>query len=265
MGQTRAPLAAASAAFTGESVPMPAVPYYRTDLARVHHEGFGFHADAVAPGVLRVLEPVLERGGLVLEIGCGSGLLTRYLVEAGHRVLATDASPAMLEIARDYAPGVEALDQLRLPDDPAPAADAIVSVGHPLSYLDDEEQVRVSLTAIGRALLPGGVLAFDICDFEWGEARRDQAPRVWSGDDWVLITRTSVPDRGIYRRHMTTFVRETDELWRRDTEVHDNVLIATDQIPALLATTGVEADIRASFGDETLPRGLVAVVGRRAG
>jgi precorrin-6B methylase 2 len=32
------------------------------------------------------------RGGLAVELGCGSGLLTRELVGAGHRVIATDAS-----------------------------------------------------------------------------------------------------------------------------------------------------------------------------
>ena len=70
-------------------------PYYRSDLALVHRRGFGFHADMCAPGILALLEPVRARGGLVLEVGCGSGLLTRYLVDAGHRVLATDASPAL--------------------------------------------------------------------------------------------------------------------------------------------------------------------------
>ena len=52
-------------------------PYYRHDLALVHHLGYGFHADMCAPGILELLAPVRERGGLVLEIGCGSGLLTR--------------------------------------------------------------------------------------------------------------------------------------------------------------------------------------------
>src|SRR5947209_3159959 len=69
----------------------PGAPYYRDDLALVHHLGFGFHADMCAPGILRLLEPVLTREGVVLELGCGSGLLTKYLVDAGHRVIATDA------------------------------------------------------------------------------------------------------------------------------------------------------------------------------
>ena len=70
---------------------MPETPYYRRDLALVHHSGFGFHADACAPGLLALLEPVREAGGTVVEIGCGSGLLTRHLVDAGHRVVETDA------------------------------------------------------------------------------------------------------------------------------------------------------------------------------
>jgi len=242
---------------------VPKVPYYKAELARIHHEGFGFHADAVAPGILKLLDPVREREGLVLEIGCGSGLLTKRLVDAGHRVLATDASAAMLDLARDYVPGAEAVQQLRLPDDPVPSADAIVAVGHPLSYLDDAEQLDRSLTAIARALRSGGLLAFDICDYQWGEARRDQPPQVWFGEDWVLITVTSVPDRATFRREMTMFVRTAGELWRPADELHDNILVDTNQLLTTLARTGVSAEVRDSFGDETLPPGLAAVVGHR--
>lgn len=115
--------------------------YYRRDLARVHHLGFGFHAERCAPDILALLAPVRERGGLVVELGCGSGLLTRHLLDAGHRVLATDASPAMLELARGYAPEAE-IAELRLPDDAIPDADAIVSIGHVLSYLTDGAAVE---------------------------------------------------------------------------------------------------------------------------
>jgi SAM-dependent methyltransferase len=110
----------------------PDEPYYRRDLALIHHLGFGFHADACAPGILELLEPVRELSGLVLEVGCGSGLLTRYLLDAGHRVVATDASPAMLDLARETAGGAD-LRLLTLPDDPLPEADAIVGVGHVLN------------------------------------------------------------------------------------------------------------------------------------
>ena len=173
-------------------------PYYRADLALVHDRGFGFHADACAPGVLALLQPVLERGGLVLELGCGSGLLTRYLVEAGHRVLATDASPAMLDLARTTVPGVT-FERLTLPDDPVPAADAVVGVGHALNYLPDAPALRRGLLAAARALRPGGVLALDVCDLRWGVARQGEPDRSWVEEDWALVTRFSQPCAGQLR------------------------------------------------------------------
>ena len=86
------------------SPPAEHEPYYRGDLALVHDLGFGAHAERCAPGILGLLEPVRRRRGLVLELACGTGLLTRHLVEAGHRVVATDASPAMLARAPGRSP-----------------------------------------------------------------------------------------------------------------------------------------------------------------
>jgi SAM-dependent methyltransferase len=237
-------------------------PYYRPDLALVHHQGFAFHAKACAPGILELLEPIRQRDGLVLELGCGSGLLTNELVDAGHRVIATDASPAMLELAREQALGAEDIRQLVLPLDPIPEADAIVSVGHTLSYLPDEAAVDRALVAIARALRPGGVLALDICDLEWGQARRDAPNLGRVGEDWAIITEFSVPSPNRFVRDMTTFVRNQDGSWRRDDERHENVLIDTSRVPGLLAEQGVEATVGSTFGSEQMPVGLRVVIGR---
>ena len=238
-------------------------PYYRRDLARVHHLGFGFHADDCAPGIIELLEPVRARGGLVVELGCGSGLLTRHLVDAGFRVIATDGSPAMLEMARDYVGDAEDLRALYLPDDPIPEADAIVSVGHCLSYLPDEEAVYRALAAIAGALRPDGVMAIDICDLGYGEAVRSPDRIGWVADDWALVTERSRPSPDRFVRQMAIFTRNEDGSWRRDDERHDNVLIDTGRVPGFLAELGVEARVGASFGTEELPTGLFTIVGRR--
>ena len=241
-----------------------AEPYYRRDLARVHHEGFSFHAAKVAPGVLALLEPVRASGGLVLEFGCGSGLLTRELIAAGHRVVATDASPAMVELARDVAPGAERYAVLALPDDPLPAADAIVGVGHPINYLPSLEAILAAIGAFGDALRPGGVLAFDVCDLAYGARTVDgMASRGWVGEDWGLITEFSAPTPDRFVREMTIFSRNEDGTWRRDFERHDNVLLDVTTIPPLLARHGVQAEIRDAFGNETMPPGLKVIVGRK--
>ena len=72
---------------------------------------------------------------------------------------------------------------------------------------------------------------------------------------------TPAPDR--FNRSMTTFVRTADGTYRRDHETHENILIDTPLVPDLLAAHGVTAHVRSSFGTETLPVGLKAVVGER--
>ena len=243
---------------------LPEGSYYRRDLALVHHRGFGAYARACAPGVLALLEPVRARQGLVLELGCGSGALTRELTAAGHRVIATDASPAMLELAREYAPAAEDIRTLALPGDPLPPADAVVSVGHMLNYLPDQHAIDQALTAIARALRPGGLVAVDVCDLAYGQARRG-APAVASvDDDWAIITEFSLPAPNQFVRHITTFVKDDDGSWRRDDETHHNVLTDTSGVPVLLAAEGVQVTVAAAFGTEQLPAGLRVLIGRRA-
>ena len=242
-------------------------PYYRHDLAYVHDQGYGVHAVNCAPGILALLEPVRERGGLVLEIGCGSGLLTKYLVEAGHRVIATDASPAMLGLARTAAPGAEEIRTLVLPDDPVPAADAIVGIGHALNYLPDLDAVHRGLAALTEAVLPDGLLAVDLCDLEWGTVRAGAAPQGRVGDDWAIVTRFDRPSPDRFERDLTTFVRSADGTYRREDEHHSNVLLDTSTVPVLLREHGLTAAIGTSFDDEDrpLPIGLKSVIARRIG
>lgn len=239
-------------------------PVYRHDLAVVHHRGFGFHAAACAPGILGLLAPVHAQRGLVLELGCGTGLLTRELVGAGHRVIATDASPAMLDVARDLiGDRAEEMRQLTLPDDALPQAEAIVAVGHPLNYLPDAGAIDRALVAIAGALRPGGLLALDICDLEYGRARRNAPHFAGVEEDWAIITKFSMPSADRFVRDITTFLPNSDGSWRRDSEHHENVLIDTAQIPPLLRDHGVEAQVGASFGTESNPPGLRVVIGRK--
>jgi SAM-dependent methyltransferase len=153
-------------------IPLAGYPYYRHDLALVHHLGFGFHADACAPGVLALLEPVRQRGGLIVELGCGSGLLTRHLLDAGPRVIATDASPAMLDLAREHAVGAEDIYQVVLPDDPLPprmqSSPSVTS-----STISPMNPPSITHSPPPPALRPGGVFAIDLWDLEWGQSRLD--------------------------------------------------------------------------------------------
>jgi Methylase of polypeptide chain release factors len=240
-------------------------PIYRADLAYIHDQGYGFHAEICAPGILAVLEPVRASGGVVLEVGCGSGALTRHLVAAGHRVIATDASPAMLDLARATVPGAEAIRPLVLPHDPIPPVDAIVGIGHPLNYLPSLDAIHTALAALTAALPVGGLLALDLCDLEWGALRQGAAPHARVGDDWAIITRFHQPAPDRFDREITTFVRTDDGHYRRSDEFHRTVLVDTTTIPDALARHGIQATVGTSFGDpeHPLPRGLRTIIGRK--
>jgi SAM-dependent methyltransferase len=247
---------------------------YRHDFAFVYERLSGQHADRCAPGILELLAPV--RDGLVVELGCGSGALTRHLLAAGLRVIATDASRDMLELARvRLGPDVD-LRQLTLPDDPLPGlVDAIVSVGHAISYVPDAAAVDRTLTAAASALRPGGILAIDVCDLAFGEIAPGSSGR--TGPDWAVISQYSRPAPDKLVRDITTFVLDGSGSgsggsggqgglggWRRDSEHHENVLVDTVRLPALLAEHGVTATVGSSFGAAELPSGLMALTGIRS-
>src|SRR5437667_185346 len=80
-------------------------PYYRADLALVHHLGFGFHADACGPGILKLLEPVQGPGGHVLSYLADAAAIDRALVAIAGAlrpggVLAIDLSDLSWNAAR---------------------------------------------------------------------------------------------------------------------------------------------------------------------
>jgi SAM-dependent methyltransferase len=91
----------------------------------------------------------------VLELGAGTGKLTEGLVEAGHRVIATDPLPEMLARLRarvvPFAVGVSGAEAI-----PAPSRSIDVVVCAQSFHWFDHDR---ALPEIARVLRPGGVLS----------------------------------------------------------------------------------------------------------
>jgi SAM-dependent methyltransferase len=108
-----------------------------------------------------------------------------------------DASPAMIELARDYEPGAK-FDVVRLPtglrpgDNGAlPQADAVVSTGHVLNYLDTRAQIAQALSELARAVRPGGLLAIDLTTEAFCDRPGLGPIHAKVQDDWLIVTRFS--------------------------------------------------------------------------
>src|SRR5215213_4702288 len=112
--------------------------WYGEDLAYIHDVGHADFALESAPGILEILARNGIHDGLVVDLGCGSGLWARELVDAGYRVLGIDISEAMIELSRAKVPEAE-FRMGSLFDTDIPRCRAVTAVSEVLNYLFDAE------------------------------------------------------------------------------------------------------------------------------
>jgi SAM-dependent methyltransferase len=94
----------------------------------------GYDAEFTASALGRVLRlMVWERfaasfapGSTLLELGCGTGEDAIHLAQSGHRVLATDASPRMIDAARRKAEAAGVADRIRFQAAPMESLSAVL-------------------------------------------------------------------------------------------------------------------------------------------
>lgn len=101
--------------------------------------------------------------GSILELGCGTGKMTRRLAAGGYDVTAVDASQEMLEIAKnsgddDILYVLQDMAELELPG----RVDAAVSICDCMNYLLEEEQLLSAFSRVKKYLKPQGVFMFDM-------------------------------------------------------------------------------------------------------
>jgi ubiquinone/menaquinone biosynthesis C-methylase UbiE len=104
----------------------------------------------------------IRRGDRVLELGCGTGLMTRQLLDRGAEVTGVDRSPHMLDRARARAPEASFVESDVTSYAPTGHYDRVV-----LSYIlhELEERERAAALRIARAALaPGGLVG--VVDFD---------------------------------------------------------------------------------------------------
>ncbi|MDE2360588.1 MAG: hypothetical protein KGL70_14540, partial [Betaproteobacteria bacterium] len=138
-----------------------------------------------------------------------------------------------------------------------------VSTGHALNYLDSREEIAAALAELARALPSGGVIAIDLMTEAYCQARETVPVHAKFEDDWAILTRFSRPAPFRYDRDITVF-RRIDGQWRRSDEHHRNVTFEANEAGRILRENSVEAEVRSSFGSESLPAGLVVVAGTRS-
>jgi SAM-dependent methyltransferase len=241
------------------------VEAYRDDLAYIHDAGFGHIARSAGPVLVEDLRRRGVNRGLVIDLGCGSGLLAEAVAAAGYDVLGIDLSPAFIAVARQRVPGGQfAVGSLLTAE--LPRCVAVAAVGECFNYLFDPGNTREGLTRLlGRifnALPPGGPCLFDVA--EPGRVPGPGPHRGYAeGEDWaVLWTTEEDREHGLLTRHITSF-RKVGERYRRDHEVHRLRLLPRAEVAAQLREVGFDVQVLDAYGSLPFAQGHAGFLARK--
>ncbi|MFB2968731.1 trans-aconitate 2-methyltransferase [Aerosakkonema sp. BLCC-F183] len=236
--------------------------WYKEDLAFIHDVGFSDYALKSAPGILEILHRSKIGEGLVVDLGCGSGLLTQELAKADYRVLGVDISESMIAIARQRVPDAEFRVESLFKVD-IPTCNAVTSIGECLNYLFDADNTHLELfDRIYSALIPGGVFIFDIA--EPGQVTPGNSTKGFiEGENWiVLVEKEEDREQRTLNRRIITF-RKLGEHYRRDDELHRLRLYKSTDIAEDLRQVGFCVEKMRSYGQFHLPKAHTAFVARK--
>lgn len=186
--------------------------------------------------------------GLVLELGCGTGNVTRLLAAAGYDMIGVDNAPDMLEIAMEKKEE-EGQDILYLLQDMQEfelygTVKAVVSICDSMNYIIEEEDLLAVFRLVNNYLDPEGIFIFDMnTEYKYREIlgqntfaeNREDAAFIWDNfyDE----------EEQINEYDLALFIPEQDKeetLYRKYEEVHYQKAYSLDKVKELLVQAGME-------------------------
>ncbi len=205
--------------------------------------------EAWAAYLVGILKEAGISEGLVLDLGCGTGSMTRLLKAAGYDMIGVDLSADMLGIARER----DGAEILYLQQDMREfelygTVRAVVSVCDSMNYLLEEEELLTVFRLVNNYLDPGGLFIFDMNTvYKYREVLKDSViceNREHTSFIWENYFDES---SGINEYALTLFVEEEGGLYRKYEEFHYQKAYEIRRVEELLLEAGLK--LRAVFGE----------------
>ena len=227
---------------------------YRADLAHIHDAGFTAFARNAGSGLLQLFAHHQITEGRIVDLGCGSGVWARMLVDAGYEVHGIDISKDMIDLCRARVPEatfvVDSFLKAQLP-----ACKVVTSIGECLNYLFDTSNNLTSLEElferVYQALEDGGLFVFDIIEPGYAAATGPPKRHVLT-DTWaVLVEIEEDAANNTLKRSITSF-KETGGAYRREEEVHHVQLYRGEDLKRVLENVGFSVTLNDGYPDFSL-------------
>ena len=180
---------------------------------------------------------------LVLDLGCGTGTLTRLLRRKGYDMIGVDNSPEMLGIAMEKSEesgGILYLLQDMRELELYSTVGTVLSVCDCLNYLLEEEDLLRVFRLVNNYLYPGGLFLFDFNTvYKYSQVIGDTVIAE-NREDCSFIWENYYHRREeINEYDLTVFVQEDGERVRRFTENHLQRGYTPDNMRSLVEQAGM--------------------------
>ena len=193
--------------------------------------------------IVKELKNALIQDGLLLDLGCGTGTLTRMLADEGYDMIGVDGSEEMLMEAREKTDGT---DILYLCQDMRAfelygTVRAVVSTCDTMNYLLTRSDFIQTLRLVNNYLDPGGLFIFDLNTLYKFREVMGNTTIAESGEDASFIWDNFFDEEtGRNEYDLTLFIRREDGLFERQIEVHEEQGYTTEEVMGFLAAGGME-------------------------
>ena len=194
--------------------------------------------------IQKALEKEGIRDGLLLDLGCGTGKLTRLMAEKGYDMIGVDLSYDMLDIAREQnSQGILYLLQDMREFELYGTVRAIYSACDCLNYLLEEEDLLQVFTLVNNYLDPGGLFIFDInTPYKYKELLGNKTFAESREESSFIWENFYDEEEEINEYDVTIFSKEEDGRFARFEEQHYQRSYSLEQVLALLEKAGLKLE-----------------------
>ena len=208
--------------------------------------------------------------GIVLELGCGTGVMTELLAESGYDMIGVDASAEMLEIARNHPDeGILYLQQDMREFELYGTVRAVICLCDSLNYLLEEDDLLTTFKLVNNYLDPNGLFIFDFNTVYKYETVIGDSTIAENREDCSFIWENYyTAEDQINEYDLTIFVKQQKDLFRKFTETHLQRGYTLETMKRLVEQSGlifVEALDADTHGSVTETSERIYVIAREHG